>query len=716
MQTVAPADARLSSNIRRLSFLKGVLLVGFLIVAATLVKVQIIDSPRYKQIAQRQYEVRVTLPPTRGNIYDRTGNLLASNSLFISFAADPKVAENYEKQIAAEFSRAFGKPRRYYLDRLRGGKRFVWLERHLRPEDAARIRLESLPGIIKLNEPTRIYHYDAIAGPLLGFVNLDNVGVSGIELAFEQELRGEPGFVLMQRDGLGRARPTVDCLRSDPVNGNDITLSIDLMYQSVAEEKLQRGVERTNADGGLMVVLQPSTGEILAAAQYPGVNPNIPASSKEQHQKLRIFTDVFEPGSVFKVVTASAALESGLVRPQQKFYAEHGEYRVPLSGGKIRIIKDTHKYDMLTFQEAMEVSSNIVMSKVSNIIGAERLYTRARDFGFGIKTGVEYPGEVRGNLKRPNRWSGTTLNTMSYGYEVGVTPIQLAVAYGAIANGGLLMKPTLLKKITAPSGAVLHDRIPQALRQVILRQTADTLSRFFEGVVERGTAKTARIEGVRLAGKTGTARKHIDGHYEKGYYTASFIGFFPVENPEVVCLVMLDNPRNGGYTGGTTAAPIVKEFAQHVITTGKTAVPAVPSPDDQHFVNESTKVPDVCNLPSVVAGRLLEARGYRMSISGQGMVARQSPNHGVDLPLGGTVSLFLREEAVAGEQTEILVPDVRGLSARRAAHRLVTDSLEPVIRGSGIVINQMPEAGEMVGARGSVVLLCEPRRRSDRNN
>lgn len=705
-----------TSRFPRLTFVKLFFLLVFAGLSLRLAQIQIIDSPKYKQIAQRQYETMVNLPATRGNIYDRNGNVLVSNTMFVSLAADPKVVGKNTDVVAGHFSHTFGKSRGHYLERLQSEKRFVWLERQVRPEVAKRLHGQNFPGVIEMNEAKRLYHYDELAAQLIGFAGLDNAGLSGVELQFDKHLQGTNGYVVLQRDGLGRARPAVDYLRVEPVNGHNLYLTIDLVYQSIVEDKLKKGIERNKADGGLVIMMNPKTGELLATAQYPAIDPNDPSAGPPQSQKLRAVTDMFEPGSTFKIVTAAAALEENLVQPTQKFYAERGEYRVPLPGGKIRVIKDTHEHELLTFSEAMEYSSNIVMAKVSDHVGAERLYKMARDFGFGIETGIEYPGELKGQLKRPVQWSGTTLNTMAYGYEVGVTPLQIVAAYAAVANNGLLMKPTVVKEVVTESGTRVFEQKPHPIRQVISPKTAAILTEFFEGVVQRGTATSTHLEGVRIAGKTGTARKFIEGRYQTGSYTTSFVGFFPVEDPEIVCLVMLDNPRIGGYAGGTTAAPIFREIAQHVITTGKAIVPKSDHIVLANVAHDEITVPDVSHLQFEVARKLLEGRGLLAEAYGEGIVVRQIPSAGTITERGTPVKLVLGREKPAAASGEIVVPDLRGLSVRRAVSRLRMDKLEPKIQGSGVVIDQIPAGGEHVQTGSQITLICEPRSLAVHNN
>ena len=689
--------------------------VFFVVIAGRLTQVQFLQSSKYQSIARKQYELTVVQPAVRGNIYDRNNNVLASNSMFVSFAADPKVVGENADEIARQFAAAFGKSQSYYMAKLRSTtssgslKRFVWLERHVRPEVGKRIEAQKLTGVVPVDEPKRLYHYDAVAGTLIGFTDVDNKGISGIEVEFDEYLKGKDGSVIMQRDGLGRARPSVDYPRIEPRNGHNLILTIDLAYQSIVEEELKRGVEKSKASAGLAAMLNPKTGEILALANVPGINPNDLGSYDINAARNRIVTDVFEPGSVFKVVTASAAYENGLVTPEKKFYAEHGTYFATVSSrAKPQKITDTHPYEWLTFQEAIELSSNIVMAKVGPTIGPERLYRQARNFGFGIPTGIDLPGEVRGRLKKPNEWSGTTLQTMAYGYEVSVTPLQIAMAYAAVANKGVLMKPYVVSAVQDRDGEVLFEQRPQIIRKVISEQTAALLIQAFEGVVERGTAKESHIQGVRIAGKTGTSKKVIDGHYGVGSYTGSFVGFFPIEDPQVVCLVMMDNPQGGSYYGGSVSAPVFRAIADRIINTSGRFTKA-PQPKDQQPRNGIT-VPDVRTLQHNIASRLLESHGLKCQSVGTGdIVVRQVPEPGKHLEKDDVVQIVLNETGSDASGGSPVVPDLRGMSLRRAINRLVVDDFDIQVRGSGVVVSQVPPAGQKIQAGATIHLTCEPR-------
>lgn len=671
-QTV-PTDPRTvaarESTARMLAVKVG-LLLAFSIVVLRLVQIQGLESSKYQEMARRQNSASVPLPALRGVLMDRQGRTLIANSTLVSYGADPRIVGDSATQVARKFADVFQKPPVEYLDRLRKEEsRFVWLERRVDSHYRQWIPPGRFNGVIVMDEPRRLYHYAHVGGQVLGFTDIDNRGVSGLELELDSLLRGKDGLVIMQRDALNRRRPSVDYPRIEPVHGNSAVLTIDIEYQAIAEQELERGVAANGAESGIAVMLDPGTGEVLAMANYPPIDPSHPESVSPSDARNRVLTDMVEPGSVFKVVTAAAALEGNLVPPDRKFDAEQGEYRVLLANGRLRnVITDMHKYGVITFREAMEYSSNIVMAKVSDIIGAEALFTMARRFGFGTETGISLPGEVAGELKTPSHWSGTTLNTMAYGYEVAATPLQIAAAYGAVANHGVLMKPYVVKQIVDNEGTVVREAAPERIRQVISRKTADTLTGFFRGVVERGTGQLARVRGLDVAGKTGTARKYVDGHYVPGSYIASFVGFFPASDPSVVCLVMLDLPGTPTYSGGLVSAPIFKAIATKVYTTSMRFAP-IPGTAMAGITRRA--VPDVSTMSMESATGLLAARGFAVQAQGEGpLVIKQSPAAGTKAVIGSTVLLVSGGPAQGAPRGYVIVPDVRGLPMRRAVNRL----------------------------------------------
>ncbi len=682
----------------------------FGVVAVRLANIQILESPKYRALARKQYEQRFTLPSTRGSMYDRHGNVLVSNTMSVSFAADPKIVAEDARDIAERFSQVFGKPSSFYMEKVTAeGKRFVWLERGVRPDVAKQLGSGKLEGIARINEPKRIYHYDDLGGPLLGFTDIDNKGISGLELQLDEEIRGIDGSIVMQRDGLGRARPSADFPRVEPVNGRDVVLTIDLTFQAIVEEELKRGVQSNNADAGLAVMMNPKTGEILALSMVPSLNPNDFAKHDVSSGRNRVVTDLFEPGSVFKVVTAAAAYEYHITTPDTRYNAENGVWKVPLGKKTFRLIRDTHEYDVLSFEEAIEFSSNIVMAKVSKAIGAERFYRQARDYGFGVSTGIELPGEARGKLKKPNEWSGTSLATMSYGYEVAVTPLQILQAYAAVANRGILMKPFIVRHVRSSDGTIVREEHPQKIRRVISEETSSLLTKAFEGSVEQGTAKDVRLGTVRIAGKTGTSRKYLDGKYSTENYTASFVGYFPAEDPQIVCLVMMENPRKKGYYGGVTSGPVFRAVAERIVNTSsqfsKSVIPvAAGQPQDE------ISVPDVRTLRKSLAKKILETRHLKSQFLGKGdVVVKQSPEPGKYVERGEIVTLVLKSDRIASPDGKISIPNVRGMSVRRAMNQLILEDLDVRVQGAGVVIRQSPAPGERVRPGSIVQLTCEPK-------
>jgi len=693
-----------SGFLRRSSALTLLLLVAFAVLIGRLVQIQVLKAPYYQEVASRQHSERVALPATRGYMFDRKGNLLVSNTPDVSYGADPVMIGDQAQTVARRFAVVFDRPASTYLALLRKtDRRFVWLERKAPRSVSARIQASSFLGLVERTEPRRVYHFGGVTSTVIGFTDIDNRGLDGLELAFDELLRGQDGYVIMQRDVRGRKRPSVDFPRVDPVHGHDLVLTLDIDYQSIAEEEILKGVKRTKAVGGLVVMLDPRTGEILAMVSTPSPDPA--AGTTGASPKNRILTDMFEPGSVFKVVTAAAALERGVVTLDQVFDAEGGRYVVRLPRGKTRPITDTHPHDRLTFREAVEVSSNIVFAKVSDVVGVESMYTTARKFGFGTRTGIELPGEVSGQLKKPTEWSGTTLNTMAYGYEVGVTPLQIACAYGAVANGGVLMKPFLVRTVLGGADGDVEQIQPQEVRRVVSAATADKLLRLFEGVIEHGTGKSARVPGLRIAGKTGTANRYEDGRYASGNNTASFVGILPAEDPRLVCLVMLDRPSATGYTGGTVSAPIFKEIVARVA-----AISDRFSSDAMEAEAELPRgaVPDVASLSIENARRLLEGAGFSSAVDGGGdVVARQIPGAGTLLERGSTVKLVTGPDPQA-ETTVAVVPDLRELSIRRALTSVAVHRLEARVTGSGRVVSQRPKPGERVPPGTAIVLECRP--------
>ena len=692
---------------RRSRVVKLFLLLLFLTVVVRLVQIQVFESSRYQKVARGQYEKREVLRAARGSIIDRNGKILVSSTMEMAYHVDPvAVHDTLKMKLARRFAGVFHRPTDGYFGKITDrSDRFVLLEDNVTPSLARQIEAKKFFGLIETAVPKRMYHYDHVALQLTGVIDaVDHRGLSGLELQFDRYLQGTNGFVTLQRDGISRVYPTADYPRVEPVRGHDLELTIDIEFQAIAEEELARGIERSGAASGLVVIVEPTTGEVLAMANWPTFNPNAGGARDPEMLRNRVVADMFEPGSIFKVVTAAAALETGTIKPQDKVFGENGSWVVPGSRG--RKIEDVHPFGLITFQEAVEKSSNIVMAKVAAKVGEGKLFDMARKFGFGQETGIDLPAETGGGLKKVPEWSSQTVYSVGYGYEVSVSALQVVMAYAAIANNGLLLRPYVMKDIVGPDGEKLRVADRSVLRQVVSPETANTLTRFFEGVVERGSGTQAKVPGLRIAGKTGTARRADRGKgYEKGRYTASFVGYFPAEAPRIVCLVRLDEPKKGSYYGGEVSAPIFRGVVQRInplLNRARKPSSAVMAEAVQPVV------PDVLMLKVEEAQTALQELGLRVRKIGKGnIVIEQSPQSGLRTQRGSVVTL--QTEPAAVPQGFAQVPDVRGYSLRRAIARLRLQKLDVALSGSGRVVEQVPAPGTQILIGSTVNLRCAPK-------
>jgi len=710
-----PAVKSQPDDLRRAKILIGIFALLTLAVLLRLVYIQILNAQFYQNTARKQYESTVPLHAERGLIFDRNGSILVSNWLGYSYAADPELMNPSSKEKTAEkFASVFGLPVDYFLKKLESKSRFVWLARSITPDQASALKSFKVFGVIRVPEQRRLYPYGEVAGQILGFTNVDGKGLSGIELEFDSVLAGKDGFEVMQLDGIGRKMPSVDYPRVDPVPGYNIELTIDLNLQQIVEEELAAGVEKSNAAGGSAVFIDPETGEILAMANYPRFDPSKYAAYTNDEMRNRAITDVFEPGSTFKIVTASAALEEGIERPDSRIYAENGKYT--LYG---RLIEDYEHAGWITFRQAVEISSNIAFSKIGMKIGEDKFFRYARDFGFGVKTGIELPGEVPGELKKPYEWTKVSLPFMSFGYEVMATTLQMANAYAAVANGGKLMQPYIVKKIIDHDGKTIFENSPMEIRRVVTPSVAQTLQGLFTDVVEHGTGKPARVDGLLIAGKTGTAQKLVESKYSKKFYHASFAGFFPIPNPVIAGYIMIDSPQNG-YTGGQVAAPIFGRIASRVFgilrekiydkqndirlvtNGGSSQKPGVQSLDEEGGV----RVPDVRWLDFESAKDILA--GFNLQGEGKGnpgsIVVSQEPAPGSLVQKGSRVVI------IATDPDKITsMPDFRGSASRKASSFFLSAGIPFKVIGSGQVVTQIPAPGSPISQGTKVTIYCQDR-------
>lgn len=670
----------------------------FIVILYKLFTIQVIDAAKYQLAAKKQYESRISLKSSRGIIFDRKMNSLVSNIIMYSFAADPNMVDNKDS-VAGVFSHIFKKDKSFYLDKLNTrNTSFVWLERRIDPKYEQQIKDLNFSGVIKLNEPNRVFNYDKLSSRIVGYTNIDNNGLSGIELELDEELSGKEGYVVMQKDGLGRKRPAVEYPRQEPVDGNNVILTIDMNIQKITEEELAAGVDANNSTGGKVIVMNVKTGEILAM--------NSIDNESGSQDKIAEITDLYEPGSTFKIVTAAAALEESLL---SKFDV------INTYGGEYMNIKDSHKFTSLTFQQVIEQSSNVGTINIAGRLGKERYYKYARDFGFGITTGLDLPGEMKGRLKRPVEFSPVTLNYMSIGYEVLVTALQMANAYACVANGGMMMKPFIIKKILAPDGTLLKEFKPVEIRNVISKQTSKILTELFVGVVERGTGIDARIENIKIAGKTGTSQKMVEGKYSKSKYTSSFIGYFPAENPQIVIAVIIDAPGAGEYYGGKVSAPIFKRIAERIINL--TGLHEYSAPEYNAEVVQVNNIPDEFSSLNLVnfevsdAIKILNENEIPFEVEGKrknAVVVSQSSVTGED----GVKKVKLitsGSESVNNDlkESSLKMPDLKGMSVRKCIKVISAMGLNYKMNGNGKVVTQIPEPGTTITGNQQIIINCD---------
>jgi cell division protein FtsI/penicillin-binding protein 2 len=650
---------------RRVVFVLTAITLWGLVVQTRLIWLQVIQHDYYVTTALNQQRRRVTVNAPRGDILDRHAQVLATSAEGTAITADPSEVDDPVRtaaQLCAALHDCSPKERANFVTQLSRNKEFVWLRRWraVSSEQLERVQALELAGITFTAEPGRYYPNGSLAAHLLGFVGADNEGLGGLEQAYNQQVGGQPGEFLIQRDGKQAMQTRVEVA---PVPGATLELTIDRALQYFTERELEAAVKDHDAKGGTAIVMDPRNGEILAMASYPGFNPNTPGLATDDERRNRATQDVYEPGSTFKIVTASAAIEEGVLKATDLIDCNPGVITFP--GRKPITEAKGHNYGLIPFEDVIVKSSNIGAIKAGLRVGAERMIRFVHRFGFGELIGTDFTGQSRGIVYPLDQINDSTLASMSMGYNVSVTPLQMATAASAVANGGTLYAPHVVAAIVRDGK---RDVVPpKVLRQAITQETASTVTTFMEGVVDRGTAKAAQMDRYQVAGKTGTAQQLVGGHYAN-QYNSSFVGFVPSRNPVFTILVVIDNPRQGGHYGGEVAAPVFKRIADAALR--QVGVPATirPIPPIVITASDERVVPSQV-LPTVIP---------------------------VMTPVGDRK----------------VMPDVRGLAARDAVRALGAMGLSVRLRGSGFVSAQTPEAGRLVDS-GEVSVLDLRRTLSD---
>ncbi|MEE8360366.1 MAG: penicillin-binding transpeptidase domain-containing protein [Candidatus Omnitrophota bacterium] len=501
------------------------------------------------------------LKPQRGDILDRNYRKLAlDHSVYSVFAAPRKISADRKDSVAQALSKVLGLDKGLVLSRIEKDKAFVWIKRELDKDLSDAVEALNIDGVELLKEYKRFYPKGSLASHIIGFAGLDDTGLEGVELEYDSYLKGSPGWRWTVRDAKRRNIFSGDVKSIPPSEGLNVILTIDETIQHIAERELEKVFEKYRAKSASIIIMDPHTGEILALANRPTFDLNDFSRSTKDQMRNRAVTDLYEPGSVFKIVTASCAIENRAVELDQEFFCENGKYRV---GG--RILHDHKPYATLTFREIFEKSSNIGVTKVAEVLGRDEIYKFSRLFGFGDLTGIDLPGEAVGILRPPREWSAVSISAVPIGQEVGVTSIQLVTAVSAIANGGRLLRPHIVKEIRNANGDLIKAFSLQESKRVLSRESAKIIRDILKGVVENGTGRNAKADSYTTAGKTGTAQKiESGGGYSHSKFVASFLGFAPAESPKIAIIVSLDEPRPV-YYGGLVSAPVFRNVAVDVL-------------------------------------------------------------------------------------------------------------------------------------------------------
>jgi cell division protein FtsI (penicillin-binding protein 3) len=628
-------------NHRRLAAAKIFFLALILAIGARAFQLQVLQGDTLMRLGQRQHLKEWIVLPKRGAFLDRAGEPLA-----LSMESQSVYARPHRIQEAARVSQNLAEILNLrpveVQQKISSDKPFVWIKRQVSAPEAEKIQALNLDGVGMFYEPNRHYPQGHLAGQLIGFVGRDSEGLEGLELKYNEYVRGATGSSVAERDALGRRVLVqgVEGLQIPP--GSDIHLTLDTSIQHMAEKELEAAILKYRAKAGVAIVVEPRTGEVLAMANYPPFDPNHYAKQTAEQRRNRAVTDSFEPGSTFKTILAAAALEEEIVGKDDLFYCEMGKY--PFAG---KIIHDTHPHGWLSFAKILQVSSNIGFTKVAEKVKRERFFRYIEKFGFGKVTGIDVPGEVPGLVRRTEQWAAVDLATHAFGQGISATPLQLVMAYAAIANGGFLMRPYVTRRVVGPNGETLMENQPHVIRRVVSEKTSRLLSGMLGDVTnDGGTGKMAKIDGFEVAGKTGTAQKAdpVHGGYSKKR-VGSFVGFVPANDPRLVALVLIDEPEANSY-GGVVAAPAFRNIAQGALR--RLAV----APD------QSTELP---------------------------VVAKPT-----DLPLPRALKRSENGFVSSGADA---VPDFVGLSLREALERAQSSKLKVRLQGNGYVVMQSPPAG-----------------------
>jgi cell division protein FtsI (penicillin-binding protein 3) len=680
-------DSQPDLSIRRTLFVAAFVAFWMLGISARLVYLQVSRHDKLAARAHQQQQDAIETSPTRGPVLDRQEHELArtidTSSIFIAPDEFKQNKNDTDAQITGaiecttqSLSAVLGLDQKALFDQINdarnNGRRFLWVARRVAPDKAQSLEAMELVGVHTRKEPKRFYPNGPLAANVLGFVGLDGNGLAGIEQVYNEKITGEPGKLFIEKDSLGRAYESTE-VEGRP--GQTIVLTIDQSIQYQAEAALASAIQESGAKAGTAIVMDPHSGEILALANAPTFDPNDVGAATPAARANWALQNIYEPGSTFKIVAFSAAIEKGLAKPSDHIDCQMGSITVAK-----RLIHDGHPYGDLTLSEALAKSSNVAAIKLGLRVGDPTMYEYITRFGFGSRTGIELPGETAGLLRPLNRWQPSSIGSIAMGQEIGVTPLQVIGAFGALANDGVRIAPHLIREIRNANGVATYRPTPEQHR-VVSRETATALRGMLEGVTLNGTAKKAQLDGYTAAGKTGTAQK-IDPKtrtYSATKFVASFVGFAPVNNPAVVIIVVIDEP-SGAYHGGDVAAPVFRQIAEQIL-------PEMGVMPDTDFKNPEL-IAQTAQTPAEVSQERAEQK--RRAAEVQEDQTRQStmPQVAPRDTRGGEIVY-----AVA-TSSAILMPDLRGRSVRDVARACARLGMQVEARGEGgRVVTQNPQAG-----------------------
>jgi cell division protein FtsI/penicillin-binding protein 2 len=627
-----------------------------------------VNHDNYKFLAERQQKGTEEILALRGMILDRNNDILAYTKDDVSFYLDKRMLKKGQKEkIAERLAEVFNKKKSYFISKIDHGKRNIKLISKAPKDKAETVGFMAVDGFFEMEDYTRIYPYGSLASHVLGYLGPEKKGLSGLEKEYEEELCGANGLKYIEKDVLGRLISVEEEVSENSTPGKNITLTIDKNIQRILETELLNGLKNFEGKSAAGIVMNPQTGEILAMSNLPDYDPANYFLFPDSARRNRCLADIYEPGSTIKSIVMSMLIEENLVNEYEVINTENGVYKV-----RGAVIRDVHKYEKLTVREILEHSSNVGIAKLSDRIDKNVFYKYLRDFGFGNKTFIDLPGEVGGILIKPEKYSKISKKFIAHGYEISVTPLQMATAFCALVNGGRLYKPYLIKEIKGADKRV-YEGGPQFIRNVISEETSEKIKDFMVGIVEQGTAKLAKIENVLIGGKTGTSQKIVDGEYSSHHHNASFIGFFPADNPQFLVYVLVDSPQKQKH-GGRVAAPIFREIAKKIIEKDFQLMPKQ---------NENNNEPESFDI----------------------MFASLNTSFNNKLQTNNYTNTINKKKA--GDRiNRFTMPNLKNYSTREAISILSQIGLKYKIAGGGKVYEQSIEPGTKINPGDIVYLKC----------